>query len=153
MKYQGCLLAVRDIAVSKHFYEKVLHQSAVMDIGVHVTFEGFTLQQGYAELVGIDTDSVKDQSHNFQVYFEVEDLDKVYAEMRNIPDLQWVHEIKEYPWGQRDIRVYDPDKHIVEIAEDMNTVIKRFLKQGMSEQEVAKRTMFPIEMIKAIHGL
>lgn len=152
MKYQGCLLAVRDIAVSKHFYEKVLHQSAIMDIGVHVTFEGFSLQQSYAELAGLDADSVKEQSHNFQVYFEVEDLDKVYAEMRSIPDLQWVHEIKEYPWGQRDIRIYDPDRHIVEIAEDMNTVIKRFLKQGMSEEEVSKHTMYPIEAIKAIRG-
>ena len=148
MKYQGCLLAVKDIAASKHFYEKVLHQNAVMDIGVHVTFEGFSLQQGYAELVGISVDSVKEQSHNFQVYFEVEDLDKVYAEMKSISSLQWVHEIKEYPWGQRDIRVYDPDKHIVEIAEDMNTVIKRFLNQGMSKEEVAKRTMFPLEVVK-----
>lgn len=148
MKYQGCLLAVRDISASKHFYENVLHQSAIMDIGVHVTFEGFSLQQGYAELIGIDADSVKDQSHNFQVYFEVEDLDKVYAELKSIPNLQWLHEIKEYPWGQRDIRIYDPDKHIVEIAEDMNTVIKRFLQQGMSVEEAAERTMFPIEVVK-----
>ncbi|WRS28371.1 VOC family protein [Oscillospiraceae bacterium MB08-C2-2] len=148
MKYQGCLLAVKNIAASKQFYEKVLHQNVVMDIGVHVTFESFSLQQGYAELVGLADDSVKEQSHNFQVYFEVEDLDKVYAEMKSISDLQWVHEIKEYPWGQRDIRVYDPDKHIVEIAEDMNTVIKRFLKQGMPVEEVAKRTMFPLEVVK-----
>ncbi len=148
MKYQGCLLAVKDISASKHFYENVLHQNAVMDIGVHVTFEGFSLQQGYAELVGIAVDSVKDQSHNFQVYFEVEDLDKVYAQMKSIPSLQWVHEIKEYPWGQRDIRVYDPDKHIVEIAEDMTTVIKRFFNQGMSPEEVSIRTMFPIDIVK-----
>ena len=148
MKYQGCLLSVKDISASKHFYEKVLHQNAVMDIGIHVTFEGFSLQQGYAELVGITVDSVKEQSHNFQVYFEVEDLDKVYAEMKSISGLQWVHEIKEYPWGQRDIRVYDPDKHIVEIAEDMNTVIKRFFSQGMSAEEVAKGTMFPLEVVK-----
>lgn len=148
MKYQGCLLAVKDISASKHFYENVIHQNAVMDIGVHVTFEGFSLQQGYAELVGIAVDSVKDQSHNFQVYFEVEDLDKVYAQMKSIPSLQWVHEIKEYPWGQRDIRVYDPDKHIVEIAEDMTTVIKRFFNQGMSPEEVSIRTMFPIDIVK-----
>lgn len=148
MKYQGCLLAVKDISASKHFYENVLHQNAVMDIGVHVTFEGFSLQQGYAELVGIAVDSVKDQSHNYQVYFEVEDLDKVYAQMKSIPSLQWVHEIKEYPWGQRDIRVYDPDKHIVEIAEDMTTVIKRFFNQGMSPEEVSIRTMFPIDIVK-----
>lgn len=148
MKYKGCLIAVKDISASKHFYEKVLHQSIVMDIGVHVTFEGFSLQQGYAELVGVAANSVKEQSHNFQVYFEVEDLDKVYAEMKNISDLQWVHEIKEYPWGQRDLRVYDPDKHIVEIAEDMNSVVKRFLSQGMSAEEVAGRTMFPLEVVK-----
>lgn len=148
MKYQGCLLSVRDISASKHFYETILHQNVIMDIGLHVTFEGFSLQQGYAELIGIAADSVKEQSHNFQVYFEVENLDKVYAEIKNIPGLQWVHEIKEYPWGQRDLRLYDPDKHIVEIAEDMNTVIKRFFSQGMSVEEVAKRTMFPIAVVK-----
>ena len=148
MKYQGCLLAVRDISVSKNFYEKVLHQNAIMDIGVHVTYEGFSLQQGYAELVGIETESVKERSHNFQVYFEVEDLDKVYAETRDIPGLQWAHEIKEYPWGQRNIRIYDPDLHIVEIAEDMNTVFKRFFSQGMSAEEIAERTMFPLEAVK-----
>ena len=148
MKYQGCLLAVRDIAVSKNFYEKVLHQKILMDIGVHVTFEGFSLQQGYAELIGVPSDSVREQSHNFQVYFEVEDLDAVYTELKHTPGLLWVHEIKEYPWGQRDIRVYDPDKHIVEIAEDIGVVIKRFLGQGMSEEEVAERTMFPLEIVK-----
>ena len=148
MKYQGCLLAVRDISVSKSFYEKVLHQSAVMDIGEHVAFEGFSLQQGYAELIGAADESVKEGSHNFQLYFEVEDLDKTYAGLKNISGLQWVHEIKEYPWGQRDIRVYDPDKHIVEIAEDMNTVIRRFFSQGMPAEEVSERTMYPLELVK-----
>ena len=148
MKYQGCLLAVKDISASKNFYETVLHQNAVMDIGEHVAFEGFSLQQGYAEIVGMASDSVKAPSHNFQVYFEVEDLDSVYAELKRISSLQWVHGIREYPWGQRDIRVYDPDKHIVEIAEDMTTVIKRFFAQGMSAEEVAKRTMYPLEAVK-----
>lgn len=148
MKCQGCLLAVGDIAVSKRFYEEVLHQNVVMDIGTHITFEGFSLQQGYAELIGIEVDSVKEPSHSFQLYFEVENLDKVYTEMKKIPGLRWVHEIKEYPWGQRDVRIYDPDRHIVEIAENMNTVIKRFLSQGLSVEEIAKRTMFPLEVVK-----
>lgn len=148
MKYQGCLLAVKNITVSKHFYEKVLHQKVVADVGVHVGFGGFSLQQGYAGLIGMADDSGKEQSHNFQVYFEVDNLDKVYAEMKSISNLQWVHEIKEYPWGQRGIRIYDPDRHIVEIAEDMNMVIKRFLNQGMSAEEVAARTMYPVEVVK-----
>lgn len=148
MKYQGCLLAVKDISASKHFYEKVLCQNVIMDIGEHVSFEGFSLQQGYAKLIDISSDSVKEQENNFQLYFEVENLDEVYAEMKNICGLKWVHEIKEYPWGQRDIRVYDPDMHIVEIAEDMGVVIKRFLGKGMSKEEVAARTMFPLEVVE-----
>ncbi|MNF16443.1 hypothetical protein D3C80_2194590 [compost metagenome] len=72
----------------------------------------------------------------------------MYAELKRTPGLLWVHEIREYPWGQRDIRVYDPDKHIVEIAEDIGVVIKRFIEQGMSVEEVSKRTMFPIEVVK-----
>lgn len=147
MKYQGCLLAVNDIAASRHFYEEVLHQNAVMDIGAHVTFEGFSLQQGYAGLIGVAAESVKEQSHNFQVYFEVEDLDKVYARLKRISGLQWVHEIKEYPWGQRNIRIYDPDRHIVEIAEGMDTVIKRFFSQGKTAEETAALTMFPLEFV------
>jgi predicted enzyme related to lactoylglutathione lyase len=140
------------MAASKHFYEECLHQNILMDIGVHVTFQGFSLQQGYAELVGMPTDSVVKQSHNFQIYFEVENLDAVCSELKSIPDLQWVHEIKEYPWGQRDLRIYDPDMHIVEIAEDMGVVVKRFLKKGMTAEEVVERTMFPLEFVKQYVG-
>lgn len=148
MKYQGCLLAVKDISVSRNFYEKVLHQNIIMDVGEHITFKGFSLQEGYAGLIGVAADSVAEQSHNFQVYFETEDLDGIYEELKRTDGLQWVHEIKEYPWGQRDIRLYDPDRHIVEIAEDMNTVIRRFSSQGMPPEEIAARTMLPLEIVK-----
>lgn len=148
MKYQGCLLAVKDIAASKHFYEKILHQNAIMDIGTHVAFEGFSLQQGYAELIGVAENNMKEPSNNFQLYFEVENLDEVYTQIKTTPNLSWVHEVKEYPWGQRDIRIYDPDNHIVEIAEDMGVVIKRFLNQGMTPEEVSQRTMYPLEVVK-----
>lgn len=54
---------------------------------------------------------------------------------------------KEYPWEQHDIQIYDLDRNIMEIAEEMSVVIKRFLNQGMSEQEVAEHTMFPLEYV------
>lgn len=153
MKYQGCLLAVKDIGISKNFYQNTLHQRIVMDIGAHVTFEGFSLQEGYAELIGVPANSVREQTHNFQLYFEVDDLDAVCAELDGVSTLEWLHKTKEYPWGQRDIRVYDPDRNIVEIAEDMGVVIKRFLKQGLSAQEVAERTMFPLDYVKQYVGV
>lgn len=153
IKYQGCLLSVKDMEASKHFYQEVLGQKIIMDIGAHVSFEGFSLQQGYAELVGIPVESVMTKSHNFQLYFEVENLDEMFDNLKSMEELQWVHEIAEYPWGQRDIRIYDPDMHIVEIAESMESVIKRFLSQGMSVDEISKRTMYPIDFLKSLIGL
>lgn len=99
MKYQGCLLAVKDIEVSKDFYQNYLHQTIVMDIGAHVAFEGFSLQEGYAELLGMPNDSIQEQAHNFQLYFEVDDLESVCAELEKVSNMEWLHKIKEYPWG------------------------------------------------------
>ncbi|MDD6038205.1 MAG: VOC family protein [bacterium] len=153
MKYQGCLLSVKDMEASKQFYQEVLGQKIIMDIGVHVSFEGFSLQQGYAELVGIPEENVLTKAHNFQLYFELEDLDKIYEDLKKKKEIQWVHEIKEYPWGQRDLRIYDPDMHIVEIAESMESVIKRFLSHGMTVEEIAERTMYPVDVLKGFMGL
>ena len=39
MKYCGTLIAVKNISKSKEFYEKILEQKIIMDLGVHVSFE------------------------------------------------------------------------------------------------------------------
>ena len=82
IKYQGCLLSVKDMEASKHFYQEVLGQKIIMDIGAHVSFEGFSLQEGYAEVIGIPVESVVTKSHNFQLYFEVENLDQIYDNLK-----------------------------------------------------------------------
>jgi len=38
--------------------------------------------------------------------------------------------------------------HIIEVGESMEIVIKRFLKQGLSVEETANRTMHPIEYVR-----
>ena len=150
MKFGGPLLAVKDMAASKEFYETILGNHVVFDLGVHASFaEGFSLQQGYAELVGIDPASVVKQSHNFQLYFEVEDLKMWDNKLKDNGTIEYVHGIKEYEWGQRVFRVYDPDRNIVEIAEGMEIVAKRFLSQGLSVEETAKRMMSPVEFVKS----
>jgi len=48
------------------------------------------------------------------------------------------------------MRFYDYDEYIVEVAEKMESVARRFLKQGLSVEETAQRTMFPVEFVKNI---
>ena len=148
MKYCGTLIAVKNIAKSKEFYEKVLEQKIIMDLGVHVSFEsGISMQENYEELVGEEL-NITEKANSFELYFEAEDLDKWNEKLKKINELEFIHEIKEYPWGQRVIRFYDFDKHVIEVAESMESVVKRFLKQGMSVEEAAKRSMFPIEFVE-----
>ena len=150
MKYCGTLIAVSDMARAKDFYENVMEQKVMMDIGVHVSFEsGFSLQAGYEELVGEKLEP-HTRPDNFQLYFEVEDIEKWEAKLRSVEGIDFLHGIKEYPWGQRVMRFYDYDQFIVEVSESMESVAKRYLAQGMSVEETAEKTMYPVEFVKML---
>ena len=63
-------------------------------------------------------------------------------------DIEYVHPVKEHSWGQRAVRIYDPDMHIIEIGENMVSVVKKFLDSGMSAEETAVRMDVSLEYIK-----
>lgn len=151
MKFICPVLSVKNINKSKEFYQKALGQKITLDLGANVTFEGgFALQEDYAALVGINPEIILEKPNNFELYFEVEDLEPIIQNLREEHKVTFLHESKEYPWGQSVIRFYDPDCHIIEIGESMDSVVVRFLKQGMDVDEVSKRTMFPLEVVKHI---
>ena len=56
-------------------------------------------------------------------------------------------------WGQRVIRFYDPNQHIIEIGESMEAVIRRLLKEGLSVVEVAKKTRLPMDVVENSLGI
>ena len=102
MNFGGVLLAVKDMTKAKQFYVEVMEQKIEMDLdNVHVAFEsGFSLQADYQGLLGVPLNP-KEQSDNFQLYFEVEDLDKWEDKLSKVEGIDFLHHSKEYPWGQR----------------------------------------------------
>jgi len=56
--------------------------------------------------------------------------------------------VEEMPWGQRIVRFYDPDFHIIEVGEAMDAVIKKMLKSGMTVEQVSEKSQYPIEYVK-----
>lgn len=152
MLYQGTLISVSDMERAKNFYETVMEQKVMMDLGVHVSFErGLSLQSNYEELVGEDLPA-KERPNNFQLYFEVEDLDRWQTKLEAVEGIEWIHKPKAYPWGQRIMRFYDFDNYIIEVAESMESVAKQYLAQGLSIEETAERTMYPVEFVRALAG-
>ena len=159
----GVLLAVSNIEKAKNFYETVLEQKIVADDGAYIVeFEsGFGLQADYAGLVegGKEPFSkyptgaklvMKTKSNNYQLAFEVEDLDYWVEKIKSANDVEILHDIAEYSWGQRVIRFYDYDGHIVELGEELKVVIKRFLAQGLTLEEIAERFGDSVEMVQQI---
>ena len=100
MNFGGVLLAVKDMTKAKQFYVEVMEQKIAMDLdNVHVAFEsGFSLQADYQGLLGVPLNP-KEQSDNFQLYFEVEDLDKWEDKLSKVEEIDFLHHSKEYPWG------------------------------------------------------
>lgn len=143
MKYGGTLIAVKDMEKSRYFYETVMEQKVIMDLGAHVSFEGgLSLQSNYGELVGAELVPLS-KENNFQLYFETDDLQKWHDKIKQLPEIEFLHDIKEYPWGQRVMRFYDYEQHIIEAAESMESVVKRCLALGWPVAQIADKTMLP----------
>lgn len=152
IQFQSAVIFVKDIQKSRQFYEGVLGQTVMIDHGPNVGFEGgFALwEASHAhQIIGKQTDGSKLGQNNLELYFESAELDAVITMLTEAKS-SFVHDVHEQPWGQRVLRVYDPDEHIVEVGEPMPVVIMRFAGQGMNAIEIAERTSMPIEIVTQI---
>lgn len=150
IKYSSAVLMVKDIAVSRKFYEQLLGQPVQLDHGECVSFGGFAIWQSqYAHRIMNLEPSEEARSSRFELYFESDDLDVIRQTLLAV-GIAFVHDLIEQPWGQRVFRAFDPDGHIVELAEPMDAVIRRFLMRGMLPHEVAQRTSMPLEIVEQV---
>lgn len=149
IRYELPLLAVRDVEVSKRFYEELFDQQVTLDLGRNVTLSGgFALQQDFDWLVGIPKSTILHQSNNMELYFEVDDFDAFLDRLTSHPDVDLVHPAKKYEWQQRVVRLYDPDWHMIEVGESMAVIARRYLDEGHSVEQTAEIIQHPVEFVK-----
>jgi len=150
MRYQCALIAVKDVKKSLAFYQNWFGLEVEVDLGWNIGLKGgLSLQEHFAELVGLPEESVYEKSHNMELYFDCENLDEFEQKLLRDTTIEWVHPIKEYPWKQRVIRIYDPDHHIIEIGESMPMVFKRLISQGHTMEDTAILTEHPLAYVRA----
>ena len=147
MKLKNPLLVVTDIDKTVEFYKQVLGLHVVMDFGANKTLTGgLCLQTLETWTSFIGTSEIAFGGNSTEVYFEEDDFDKFSEKLKKL-DIEYVHPIKEHLWGQRVVRFYDPDKHIIEVGENMKVVCKRFLDSGMTPEQVAERMDVPMKFV------
>lgn len=149
MELKTTLLAVKDVNVSKLFYEELFDQKVVFDFGRNVTFSGgFAIQENFAWLIDLPVNSVIEKSNNMELYFEVDDFDVFMEKLKTYGNIEYVHRPKKHEWKQRVVRIYDPDYHVIEIGESMGVVAKRYLDEGYSVEETSEIIQHPTEFVE-----
>ena len=147
MKLKNILLVVEDVERSRKFYHDLFGLDVILDLDGNVILtEGLVLQDArvWEKLIGKpftrgDSDA--------ELYFEEDSFDAFIKKLNEMDSIHYVHPVLEHPWGQRVIRFYDPDHHIIEVGENMETVCRRFLDTGMTAEEIAKRMDVPLKYV------
>lgn len=152
MKFSNPLVVVSNMERSMRFYNKVLDLEVVVDFGANVTLTGgiaLQTKDTWSTFIHKQDSEIVFGGNVVELYFEEDDFDGFIQKMNDIADINYVHPMVEHSWGQRVVRFYDPDKHIIEVGENMIMVVRRFLNSGLSIEETAIRMDVPVNYVKS----
>lgn len=153
MKYKGTLLAVKDMEMAKNFYCSLLELEVIMDAGANVQLtDGIFLQTAstWVNFIHKPDSEIIFANNAVEIYFETDDMDGFIKKLEAFSSIVYIHPLIEHSWGQRAVRFYDLDKHIIEVAENLVMVIKRFMQSGLTVEQTANRMDVDADYIKSV---
>ncbi|MFQ3579734.1 MAG: VOC family protein, partial [Bacteroidales bacterium] len=145
------VLFVKDIEQSKKFYSYILKQEILHDFRTNIIYKsGFALWQiRDNHIIPSNLSTLNTTVNRFELYFETDELDTVFMELK-ANNIEFLHEIIEEVWGQRTIRFFDPENHLIEIGETLEQFVLRFYNQGSTIQQVSERTHVPVTEVERL---
>ena len=149
----GPLFAVRDRETSLDFYRKILGLEVVNDFGANVVLTGGLALQTldtWASFLEKPSEEIRFGGNDAEMYYVADDFDAFLNLLKDHPEVELVHSPVEHRWGQRAVRLYDPDRHIIEVGESLDKVAKRFRDGGLNEEGVARRMDISLEYAKKL---
>jgi len=152
MEFSNPLIVVSNMEKSKRFYYEVLGLEVIVDFGANATLTGGIVLQTkdtWLTFINKQDSEIVFGGNAAELYFEEDDFDGFIQKMNSIEDINYLHPVVEHSWGQRVVRFYDPDKHIIEVGENMIMVVRRFLNSGLSIEETAIRMDVPVDYVKS----
>lgn len=147
-------LFVKDIEVSKDFYVNILRIPIDIDFGKNVILKnGLTLweiQNNHIIPEKLGISNVSNESINrFEIYFETTDILSSFKILKDC-NVKFLHELHDESWGQRTIRFFDPDNHLLEIGESIECFVNRLHSEGLNVSGINKKTHVPISEINRL---
>lgn len=134
------------------FYRELFGQEVVCDLGWNKILTcGLTLQLNFDRLCEFPEEKMQFKTYNMELYFETDDIDAFAELLDKHPEVEILNGLKTHPWKQRVIRLFDPDGHIIEVGECMESVAFREFDAGHSVEETAEIIQHPPELVQQWH--
>ena len=135
MKLKNILLVVDNIEDSIAFYRDLFGLQVILDQDGNVILsEGLVLQDRkiWENFIG---QKVTYGHGDAELYFEEADLEAFQKKLNNCEyEIEYVNTLMKHDWGQRVIRIYDLDHHIIEIGEPAEVWNKNRNNQTIQEK-------------------
>lgn len=118
MKLKNVLIVVKDIEASIRFYKDLFGLDVILNNDGNVILtEGLVLQDKRIWESFIEKDVIW-RGHDTELYFEEKDMDGMLKKLdESLYQIEYINRDLKHSWGQRVIRIYDLDGHVIEIGE------------------------------------
>ena len=147
MQFHSTAVFVSDIERSKDFYTGFLNMEVEHDFGKNVILHnGITLWEIQEAHTIARELATQEPTNRFELYFESDEIEESFEVLKNA-GIPFLHEIHEEPWGQRTMRFFDPDGHLIEVGEPLEVFVRNMYKKGLSPEEIKQKSGIPIETI------
>jgi catechol 2,3-dioxygenase-like lactoylglutathione lyase family enzyme len=136
---------------SRRFYCDLLGLEVTDDFGANVTLSdclALQTMESWAAFLEKPRAEVVPGGNAAELYFEEGDMDGFLKKLAAYPGMEYVHPPIEHSWGQRVVRFYDPDRHMIEVGEEMPAVTRRFRDSGMTPEQIAVRMDVPFATVQ-----
>jgi catechol 2,3-dioxygenase-like lactoylglutathione lyase family enzyme len=151
--FHSVVLFVKDIETSKKFYTELLGLEVEYDFGRNIIFKSglsiWQMPENHIIVSGSSKTTCEKTENSKEVCFETSDINHDLKKLEE-NDVPFLHGITEESWGQKTIRFYDPDNHLIEIGESFETFIKRMYDSGMTIHAIHKKSSVPEKVIQTI---
>lgn len=150
MKFNASILFVKDIEKSKIFYKEFLNLEIKDDFGTSLTFNcGLGLWQISKTHPIKQNLTTTGADNRLEIYFETQNIVSLSDKLQK-SSITFFQKLHEEPWGQRTLRFFDPDNHLIEIGECVQTFVFNLAKKGLSPFEINAKTGIPTERINEL---
>ena len=120
MRLKNILIVVKDIEKSKEFYHDLFGLQTVLDSdGNMILTEGLVLQeeQVWKDFLGKD---LVPEHNTCELYFEEKNIEAFVQKLEALyPSIKYVNKLMSFDWGQKMVRFYDLDGHLIEVRTPM----------------------------------